>query len=253
MTTRNPIPAACVTAHTGPASRAAGWTLGLTLAITLACAPASRADDGGLFSGGLRAQLLVPAALTGRGSATEANDPRATRTVAFGLLADARLRLPDPVGRLSVFAEAGWFRLTSTGTRGAASDPDFGVYGFDWTVDGLPLALGLAVDLVEIGPVRITAAAAANAVLAWSTGAFTIGGDACTTDCRAVDPTHQTLAFGWQLDVEGSMPLGPGRLVGGWRYADTRSRFPLPAGYGTAYSPDRGMLMGSSVLLGYRF
>jgi hypothetical protein len=221
-----------------------------------AAAPPARPGDSepaGSLSGGLRAQLLVPAALTGRGAADATNVATADRTASFGLLADLRVRLPGLGGRLAVVAEAGWYRLTATGERGAETDPDFGRYRFDWTIDALPVTLGLAVDLFALGPVRFTAAAGADLVTTWSEGAWTVSATGCEADCRVADPVRQTTTFGWHVDLEASLPLGPGRLVGGYRYADARTRFMLPEGYATVYSPAPAMLLGSSVLLGYRF
>jgi hypothetical protein len=168
------------------------------------------------------------------------------RTLIGGVLADARARLPFWDSRLEVFIESGWYRFSGSGERGLATDPDFGRYGYEWSMNGIPVQLGGNIRLGDLWRFSIAGGGGFSSVFFITQSTYHAGGEVTE------NAPHGGIAIGYFLDAEGTVLLGPGRLTVGIRYTDARTDLGYREIYGGVYNPDLGQVKGTSLLAGYR-
>ena len=157
------------------------------------------------------------------------------------------LRYRMPFARaLAVAAEGGFTRLSGSGTRAFANDPDFpSGLTYRWQVDQVPLLLGLAWELPLDVPLRVAPLAGGAAVYARSTASY-------SSDSGTVTNSPQDAwALGFYAGVEFSLPLGPGVVTLEGRFMSVRTDLRLSTLYAPVNSTP-GDLQGANLLAGYR-
>jgi hypothetical protein len=193
--------------------------------------PAPRFDEDP-FAVGLAADLLVPTS-------------RVDSTGALSLA--LRYRLPFHERRLAVAADAGWYPLAG---EGQSVDPQQGTFAFEWRLDSLPVHLGL--EYLPPLPIRLPAFLAglrpygeAGFAMAFLWSKATYRNAAGETFIR--DNLQKDTAVGWYAGAGGLVRLGPGDLVGGYRYDGLKTDLDLPVA-----NRKSGDVGGSHVQAGYR-
>jgi hypothetical protein len=184
------------------------------------------------FAVGLKADLLVPTS-------------QVDSTGALSL--ELRYRLPFHERRLAVAADAGWYPL---GGEGKSVDPQQGTFAFEWRLDSLPVHLGL--EYLPPLPIRLPAFLAglrpygeAGFAMAFLWSKATYRNAAGETFIR--DNLQKDTAVGWYAGAGGLVRLGPGDLVGGYRYDGLKTDLDLPVA-----NRKSGDVGGSHVQAGYR-
>ncbi|WP_373047403.1 hypothetical protein [Vulgatibacter sp.] len=196
--------------------------------VALIALPAAAGAAEKPFAVGLKADLLLPV-----------SDVSATGALAL----EMRYRLPFHERRLAVGADVGWYQMGGVGDQ---VDPQLGVYQFDWRLHTLPIHLGLEYmpPLPELLPgLRPFAEAGFAMSFLWSSANY-VRGDGS----RFIEENPgEGLATGLYLGAGGAWRLGPGDLVGQFRWVRLVTDMEMPWRNG-----DGGDVGGSNVYAGYR-
>ncbi len=144
--------------------------------------------------------------------------------------------------------EIGWFRLSGDGTLELPNDPDFNNLGYSWTIDSLPIFLGVSAMLKPLAdlPLYLSAGGGFAAVYAWAESTVEKEGHKVTSAVQS------DWGVGWYLGIEAAWVLGPGRFTLEYRYSSVRTDLKLQDIYGGPFNEELGDLEGSNLLLGYR-
>ncbi len=203
-------------------------------------ATAVREEESGPYVGvGLVVDLLITS-----------GKPSGSTGIAVPLLLTVRGYLP--VGDLLFIVpgmEIGWFRLSGDGKIDLPNDPDFGTFSYSWTIDSLPIFVGVSAmlkPLVDL-PLYLSAGGGFAAAYAWAESTYEKEGQPKVTDAVQSD-----WGIGWYLGAEAAWVLGPGRFTFEYRYSSARTDLKFRDIY-SSYNREPGDLEGSNLLLGYRF
>lgn len=199
----------------------------LILTALIAALPAAAKAAEEPFAVGLVADLLLPV----------------SQVSATGALAlELRYRLPFHDRRLALAADVGWY---PNGGEGDQVDPQLGVYKFDWQLHTLPIHLGLEYmpPLPEILPgLRPFGEAGFAMAFLWSSANYVRGDGSRFIS----DNPGEGLATGLYLGTGAAWRLGPGDLVGGYRWSRLVTDMEMP------WRNEGGDVGGSNVYAGYR-
>lgn len=145
--------------------------------------------------------------------------------------------------------EVGYYRLSGSGTRDLATDPDFGpTLAYEWSMDAIPISIGGGFRIARVGPVGFSAGAGLAVVAVSSRATYT----GSSTGAKVTNADRSGVAVGGYFGVEGALRLGPGSLVGELRHTSARTDLGLASAHGAAVAISPGDVEGTSVLAGYR-
>ncbi len=154
----------------------------------------------------------------------------------------AALAPPRPRGD----RRAGWYPLSSSGSRAFPQDPDFQSLGYSWKANHVPLQLGLEDRLpLALQGVSFFADATFAAIFSSYTATYTAE--------NVTDATQDGWALGLGLGVGAAYPLGPGAITAQVRWLNARTDLRLQSLYpGQPHNAQQGDVQGTNVLVGYR-
>lgn len=192
---------------------------------------------------GLKLALVIPVGKVGATVASLDGSVTTTRTVAPAAAVTLRYRLPF-ARSLIVAAEGGYGRLSGTGSRQLANDPDFGpAVAWSWKMDLVPVLLGLAWELPFGLPIKFAPVAGGAAIFLSSQSTY----------AELAGAPQPGWALGWYAGLEASLPLGPGAVAVEARYLGARTDLGFPKLYGKTVNGSPGDVQGTQVFAGYRF
>jgi hypothetical protein len=148
----------------------------------------------------------------------------------------------------TVSGENGTVPFTQYETKNGATALVTTNYDYSGVIHIVPMSLGLhsRLPLADLGlPVSVDVAAGGNALWGVSVASAAVQGEGVAF---ATDNTASDVAFGFYLETGVAWKLGPGELVGSYRYVSSYLDF----GHAD-FNTSPGDLGGHHLLVGYRF
>lgn len=148
----------------------------------------------------------------------------------------------------NVTGENGTVPFTQYETKDGATSLVTTNYDYSGIIHVVPMSLGLhsRLPLADLGlPVSVDVAAGGNALWGVSIASAAVQGEGVSF---ATDNTASDFAFGFYLEGGVAWKLGPGELVGAYRYVSSYLDFEH-----ADFNTTAGDLGGHHLLLGYRF
>ncbi len=221
----------------------------LAVALALpATATSEPTEESQRLGVGLKAALFVPAARTGPGE-LRVGEASVERAMSWAGALDLLYSPPVLGNALSARLEAGYSPLAGVGEASFPADPDFDAFQYSWDQNLIPITLGIHYEQALALPVG-------SLYLAGGAGGAVVPLQSVTTyekDGTSVQDAPQTaVATGFYAALEMGWRLGPGLVLGEYRFVLAKTDMNFRETYGGHINTYAGEVQGSLIRLGYR-